>query len=107
MKYSFEKTRKQINHSDNGYDVECTRSGQKRAYGDTFREFTIKTSKPESDVKDYCTEHVYKCSLTREEYLADERAGVKDFGDHFRSNYNFRKGKDGEYFYQIIQPSTH
>ena len=107
MNHPFTKTENKRNHSDNGYDVECTHSGQKRRYGDTFREFTIKTDKPESEVKKYCIESVYECSLTTEEYLADERAGVKDFGDHFRSNYKFRKVKDGEYFYQITQPSTH
>jgi len=96
-----------INHTDNGYDVVCTHSGQKRPYGDTFREFTIKTDKPENEVKDYCTESVYKCNLTTDEYLADERAGVKDFGDHFRSNYKFRKVRDGEYSYVVTQPSTH
>lgn len=94
-------------HTKNGYQVECTHAGQKRAYGDTFREFTVKSDKPESEVKEYCTEHVYPCKLTTEEYLADERAGVKDFGDHFRSNYKFIKVRDGEYFYQVIQPSTH
>jgi hypothetical protein len=107
MNYPFEKSENKINHADNGYNVECTHSGQKRRYGDTFREFTVKTDKPESEAKEYCKEYVYKCSLTTEEYLADERAGVKDFGDHFRPNYKFRKVKDGEYFYQVTQPSTH
>ena len=96
-----------VNHKENGYSVKCTQSGQRRAYGDTFHEFTIKTDKPESEVKDYCKEHVYKCSLTTEQYLSEERAGVKDFGDHFRSNYCFKKIKDGEYFYQVVSPSTH
>lgn len=96
-----------VNHKENGFDVECTHSGQKRRYGDTFREFTVKTDKQESEVKAYCTEHVHRCSLTTEEYLKDERAGVKDFGDHFRANYKFRKVSEGVYFYQITEPSTH
>lgn len=96
-----------INHTDNGYDVKCTHSGQRRAYGDSFYEFTIKTDKPENEVKEYCVEHIRKCGLTTKEYLADERAGVKDFGDHFRSNYEFKKVKDGEYFYRVTRPSTH
>jgi hypothetical protein len=106
MNLSFPKTENKINHTDNGYHVECTHSGQKRRYGDTFREFTIKTDKTEDEVKKYCTDYVYECSLTYEDYIADERAGVKDFGDHFRSNYKFRKIRDGEYFYQVTQPST-
>jgi hypothetical protein len=107
MKYPWENGKEKVNHADNGYDVECTHTGQKRAYGDTFREFTVKTDKPEDEVKSYCTERVYKCGLTSTEYLKDERAGVKDFGDHFRSNYSLRKIKDGEYFYQVVKPSTH
>jgi len=105
--YPWETSKVKINHADNGYDVEQTHSGQKRRYGDTFREFTIKTDKPESEVKEYCTEHVHKCDLTNEEYLKDERAGVKDFSDHFRSSYKFRKMRNGEYWYQITEPSTH
>ncbi len=96
-----------IDHLDNGYEVECTQRGQDRPYGDTFKRFIIKTDKPENEVKDYCTEHVYKCSLTTDEYLKDERSGVKDFSDHFRANYKFRKVREGEYFYQVTQPSTH
>lgn len=107
MNFPFSKAKNEINHSDNGYDVKCTHAGQKRRYGDTFREFTVKTDKPESEVKKYCTEHVRKCGLTNADYLADERAGVKDFGDHFRSSYKFKKVKEGEYFYQITEPSTH
>jgi len=96
-----------INHEENGYDVECTHTGQKRRYGDTFREFTVKTDKPQDEVEKYCAEKVRPCKLTTEEYLRDERAGVKDFGDHFRSNYSIRKIKEGEYFYQVVEPSTH
>jgi hypothetical protein len=105
MKYPWEV--EQINHVTNGYDVKCTHSGQRRAYGDSFKEFTIKTDKPESEVKDYCTEQVHQCNLTSEQYLKEERAGVKDFGDHFRSNYKFKKVAEGEYFYQVTSPSTH
>ena len=97
---------KAINHSENGYNVECTHSGQKRRYGDIFREFTVKSSQPECEVKIYCTSFVCPCALATEEYLRDEREGVKDFGDHFRANYAFSKVKDGEYFYRVINPST-
>ena len=103
----FQNAKEKINHKENGYDVECTHSGQKRAYGDTFREFIVKTDKPQSEVEAYCAEHVRQCSLTTEEYLKDERAGVKDFGDHFRSNYKLRKVTEGVYFYTVTEPSTH
>jgi hypothetical protein len=94
-------------HKDNGYNVECTHSGQKRRYGDTFREFTVKSDKPESEVKAYCTEHVRKCELTSEQYLSELRAGLSDFGDHFRSHYKFYKLGDDNYAYVITEPSTH
>jgi hypothetical protein len=101
------KTETKLKHAKNGYNVECTHSGQYRPYGDTYRVFIVKSDKPESEVEKYCTEHVRECKLSREEYLKDEREGVKDFGDHFRSSYSFRKVKDGEYFYKITEPSTH
>jgi hypothetical protein len=107
MNFPWETNEKKINHKENGFDVECTHSGQKRRYGDAFREFTVKSDKPESEVKAYCTEHVRACQLTTEEYLKDERAGVKDFGDHFRSSYKFYKLGDGHYAYVITEPSTH
>lgn len=103
----WETSTKKINHNDNGYQVECTHSGQKRAYGDTFREYTVITDRPESEAKSYCIEHVRKCDLTNDQYLKEEREGVKDFGDHFRSSYKFRKVSDGKYFYQVTEPSTH
>lgn len=98
---------KQPNHLDNGFDVTCTQAGQRRRYGDSYYEYTVKSEKPESEVKQYCTETIHKCDLTTSEYLANERAGVKDFGDHFRKNYKFKKVKEGEYFYQVTSPSTH
>ena len=98
---------KKTDHKANGYDVKNTHSGQKRAYGDTFREFIVKSDNPESEVKSYCTKTIYQCSLTAEQYLKEERAGVENFGDHFRSNYKFRKTDENTYFYQITEPSTH
>jgi len=107
MNIPFGNAADKVDHKANGYDVERTHSGQKRAYGDSFYEFTVRADKPIDEVESYCTEHVYKCALTTEQYLAEERAGVKDFGDHFRSNYSIQKRGDGVYFYQVIRPSTH
>jgi len=91
------------------YKVECLHSGQKRAYGDSYREFSVSviSPRPDAEVEKYCTEHVYPCKLTSEQYLAELRAGLEDFGDHFRTHYSFEKKSEGEYFYQITQPSTH
>ncbi len=94
-------------HAKNGYDVELTHTGQKRRYGDSFKEFTVKSDKPESEVEGYCIKRISACSLTYAEWNKGERDGSSSFGDHFRTHYKFRKTKDGEYFYQVIQPSTH
>jgi hypothetical protein len=94
-------------HIANGYEVKQTHSGQRRRYGDSFYDFTIKSDKPESEVKEYCTKEVKECNLTSSEYIFDERNGVKEFGDHFRYHYKFRKVSQNEYFYQVISPSTH
>jgi len=94
-----------VDHLANGFDVKSTHAGQKRRYGDSFYEFLVNSDKPESEVKKYCTENVRECSLTTSDYLANERVRVKDFGDHFRPNYEFKKIKDGEYFYRVTSPS--
>ena len=105
MKYPW-KT-EAVNHLDNGFDVKNTQAGQRRPYGDSYYEFTVKSDKPYEEVKKYCTQTVRKCDLTTGNYLADERAGVEDFGDHFRSHYEFKMIKEGEYFYRVTSPSTH
>lgn len=95
------------NHEANGYKVDCTHSGQKRAYGDTFREFIILSDKPEAEVEQYCKDSVYECSLTYDDWLAVERSPESTMDTHFRTSYKFKKTGDGEYFYQVIQQSTH
>ena len=99
--------RQHIDHKANGYDVKCLHSGQKRRYGDTYREFSVKTDKSYEEVEKYCTETIYPCKLTTKEYFADIRAGVKDLEDNFRSNYELIKKGDEEYFYRVTEPSTH
>ena len=94
-------------HTENGYEVEQTHHGQTRRYGGTSEEFTVKSDKPESEVLAYCTDHVYKCELSRKDWLAVERSDKSTMDTHFRASYSFRKVKDGEYFYQVEFPSTH
>lgn len=97
----------ETNHKNNGYDVECTHSGQKRAYGDTVREFSVKSDRPQEEIAQYCNDHVYKCHLSYGEWLEDNRKKDSTMNDHFRNCFKFRKVRDGEYFYQVIQQSTH
>lgn len=98
-----------VDHEANGFYVERTHASQKQRYGDTFYEYTIKSFQfhTDAEVEKYCVENVHKCTLTHKVYLKELRAGLEDFGDHFRLNYSLRKIKDGEYFYQVISPSTH
>jgi hypothetical protein len=94
-----------IDHKANGFDVKSTHAGQKRRYGDSFFEFVVKSDKTESEVLKYCTESVRTCNLKTADYLANERIKGRPFGDHFRHNYEFRKVRDGEYFYRVSAPS--
>ena len=103
MKYPWEKA--VIDHKANGFDVKQTHSGQKRRYGDSFYEFTVKSNKPESEVQKYCNDTVRKCSLKTCDYLANERIKGRPFDDHFRPSYEFKKVVDGEYFYRVTSPS--
>jgi len=97
--------KEQVNHSSNGFDVKSTHAGQKRAYGDSFYEFTVKSDKSEEEVKQYCKEHVRACDLATADYLANERAGGSA-EEHFRNHYEFKKRGENEYFYRVTSPST-
>ena len=63
-------------YNDSDYVVEKTHGGQKARYGDSFYEYTIESENNEEDVLSYCTDIVYNCELTYEEYIKDERVGV-------------------------------
>jgi len=101
------ETEEKAIHAENGYDVECTQAGQRRIYGDSYYEYTVKSDKPMREVEEYCKKHVRECSLTAEEYFRDERKGVDSFGDNFRSSYNITDKGNAEYFYKVTSPSTH
>jgi len=94
-----------FSHEENGYNIECTHSGQKRAYGDLYKEFTVKADKPEDEVREYCTASVHACGLTNEQYNRDNRDNPSA-ENHFRSSYTLTKRGYGEYFYRVISPFT-
>jgi len=94
-------------HKAAGYEVECTYSGQRRRYGDSYSEYEVVSDNPETEVRAYCIEHIRKCNLTSSKYYSELRAGLDDFGNHFRSHYKFEKLIDGKYFYKVTHPSTH
>jgi len=84
-------------------NVEKTHSGQKRRYGGTYDEYTIKSSEPEADVLSHCINVVQECDLTHEKWMAEKKGA----SSNFRYSYTFKKVADGEYFYQVAFPSTH
>ena len=105
MNTPFGKPKAAIDHKANGFDVNNTQSGQKRAYADRTYEFTVKSEKPEVDVIDYCTRHVMSCSLSNEQWRKENREN-SSMENHFRSSYEFSKVADGEYFYRVTSPYT-
>lgn len=104
---SGEERQQMDKHEQAGFDVVRTHSGQKRPYGDTFREFTVKSDLSEEQVQYYCTNNVYPCHLHYDTWLADYRKKGSTATEYFRNSFKFNKVRDGEYFYQVIQPSTH
>lgn len=94
-------------YKEEGFLVTVMHLGQKRPYGDTYYEFLVVSDKPESEVKNFCTEKLHPCNLTSAQYLKDEREGVSDFSDHFRNHYALKAKKPGEYLYVVTSPSTH
>lgn len=104
--FPWEKDRaKPIDHKANGFDVVNTQSGQKRAYADRTYEFTVKSDKSAQEVADYCSQHVMKCSLSKKQWLEENRESPS-MENHFRSSWEFSKVKEGEYFYRVTSPYT-
>lgn len=80
-----------------------THSGQKRAYGDSHYEYIAQSDKPADHVKAVLTQHAYKCSLPRSQWLEENRA-KPSMGNHFRSHYEFEDRGNGEFFYRVTFP---
>ncbi|TDI79822.1 MAG: hypothetical protein E2O79_09985 [Caldithrix sp.] len=87
-------------YEQDGFKVKSTHSGQKKAYGDTYREFEIISAKPASDVEKFCSEVLYKAQ-PYDEWLAIYRSKDSTMAHAFSPHYKFRKMEENKYFYQV------
>ena len=94
-----------IKKTVDGFGIEQTHGGQKKAYGDTFYEYTITSSKPEAEVEAFCRDKLDK-AIPYDEWVKDYRAPGCSMEKAFRSHYKFRKTGENTYFYQVIRLYT-
>lgn len=88
-----------------GVSFKNTHSGQKRAYGDTFYEYEVRSELPAAEVEKFCRETIYQCPMSDAEWR--EKGKTDRSMDHaFTSHYVFRKMDEGKYFYQVCQLYT-
>lgn len=85
-----------------GVTFKNTHSGQKRAYGDSFYEYDVRSELPADEVERVCREKINTAipeSQWREECKVD-----RSMAAHFRHHYKFSKIGDGHYFYSVCSP---
>lgn len=86
-----------------GVTFQCTHSGQRKAYGDSFTDYEVASDLPVEDVERFCRERIHKCPLSKAQWQAEYKA--KPTADnHFRSHYLFRTVAPGRYAYSICFP---
>lgn len=85
-----------------GVTFKNTHSGQKRAYGDSFYEYEVRSDLPADEVERICREKVYK-AMPAGQWRAEQKSG--DATAYFRAHYIFQQRGDG-YFYQVCFPYT-
>jgi len=77
-----------------------THSGQKKAYGDTFYEYDVKSDLPPADVEKVCREQVYP-AIPKSEWLADYRTPGCSMENAFRPHFEFRQLGPDRFFYVV------
>jgi len=88
-----------------GVTFKNTHSGQKRAYGDSFYEYDVRSELPADEVECVCCTKV--CAAIPETQWRDEcKAQRGSMEAHFRNHYKFSKIGDGHYFYSVCFPYT-
>ncbi len=88
-----------------GVHFQNTHSGQKRAYGDSYYEYQVRSDLPQAEVERICREKIYKCAMTDAEWR--EKGKTDRSMDHaFTPHYVFRKMDEGKYFYQVHELYT-
>lgn len=87
------------------FSHELTHSGQKQAYGDTFREYKVLSDLPMADVESKCVSEIHK-AIPYDDWLADYRAGKGGMDHAFAAHYKFKSTGENEYFFQVITQYT-
>lgn len=87
-----------------GVTFTCTHSGQKRAYGDTFREYTVESDLPPDEVERICRESINK-AIPEANYKRDLLDNYS-MANAFRPYYRFTAKGGGKFFYQVIETYT-
>lgn len=88
-----------------GFQVEQTHGGQKKAYGDTFYEYTVTSDKDTKEVEQFCRDKLHK-AIPYDEWLRDYRDKGCSMEMAFRAHYKFHKTDENKYFYQVISLYT-
>lgn len=88
-----------------GVTFTCTHSGQKKAYGDTFREFDVSSDLPADQVEIICRTKVY-AAIPHAEWQADYRKPGCSMSDAFRPHCTFSAQSDGKYRYVVTELYT-
>lgn len=83
-----------------------THSGQKRAYGDSFYEYTVTSDLPAEEVEKVCRERVYKSSVSKADWLADYRKPGCSMEDAFRPYYEFKQLGTDTFSYVVTRLYT-
>jgi hypothetical protein len=87
------------------FSYECTHSGQKKAYGDTFREYDVASDLPADEVEAKCLAEIQK-AMPYDKWLAKYRSGEGGMEHAFSPHYKFADRGDGKYFFQVISLYT-
>ncbi len=78
-----------------------TWSGQRKAYGDSFYEYSVKSDLPADEVEKVCRDRVYRASVSTPKWLEDYRKPGCSMEDAFRAHYAFKSLGDGRYSYVV------
>lgn len=88
-----------------GVKFQCTHSGQRKAYGDSFTDYEVSSNRPMTEVEQFCREHIHACPLSRAQWQAEYKANPTA-SNHFRSHYLFRTVAPERYAYSVCFPYT-
>jgi hypothetical protein len=87
------------------FQYDLTHSGQKRAYGDTFHEYEVRSDLPAAEVEAQCVSEICK-AMPFAEWQEGYRSGKGGMEHAFTKHYKFTDRGDGKYFYQVISLYT-